>query len=90
VSSPVDVILSQTTVVQPDLVFVDSAKREIVTERDAKHGVPHYWMVEPGLHMIEAFGLRGDTYQLEARLANEPAALPPFPDFRLDPAALWS
>jgi Uma2 family endonuclease len=37
--SPIDVILSRITVVQPDLVYVETARIEIVTER-AIEGVP--------------------------------------------------
>ncbi len=37
--SPVDVILSTTTVVQPDLVYIDAARRSVATER-AVEGPP--------------------------------------------------
>lgn len=37
--APTDVYLSDTNVVQPDLVFVSAARAEIITERDV-HGPP--------------------------------------------------
>lgn len=117
--APLDVILSDTTVVQPDILFVEGrfASRvkehgiegaptlaiEVLspsTERTdrrrkldlyARHGVPYYWIVDPVARVIEAYTLGDSGYRLSARLAgDQPAALPPFGDLPLDPAALWA
>jgi Uma2 family endonuclease len=117
--APTDCILSDTTIVQPDIVFVDTLHASRVTERAiegvptlvvevlspsteridrghklglyARHGIGHYWIVDPAAQSIDAYVLEGDTYRLAARLAGQqPVALPPFQDLPLDPAALWA
>jgi Uma2 family endonuclease len=117
--APLDVILSDTTVVQPDILFVEGRFSSRVKERGiegaptlaievlspstestdrrrqldlyARHGVPYYWIVDPVARVIEAYTLGDSGYRLAARLAgDQPAALPPFGDLLLDPAALWT
>jgi hypothetical protein len=39
-AAPTDLILAPTTVVQPDLIFVDNNRRHIITER-ATEGPPN-------------------------------------------------
>ncbi|PYM58433.1 MAG: Uma2 family endonuclease [Candidatus Rokuibacteriota bacterium] len=116
--SPIDCILSDTSVVQPDLVFVETARSTAVSQRGiegaptlavevlspstlavdrnvkgqlyARHGIPHYWIVDPEARTVEAFELAGGGYRLAATYGGAGAgSLPPFPDLRLDPAALW-
>lgn len=116
--APVDCILDDTTVVQPDLVFVarhrlaalsargiegapslvvevlspGTAKvdRGVKAQLYARHGVPHYWIVDPEARVIEAHALHGGAYEPAGRLDGaRPTALPPFPDLALDPATLW-
>lgn len=116
--SPIDVILSEVTVVVPDLVYLDAGRLERVSDRGiegsptlaievlspttasadrgvkqrlcARYGVPHYWIVDLDARVIETYHLAGKTYEPGPRLdGTAPAALPPFPDLLLDPAAVW-
>ena len=116
--SPIDVILSDGSVVQPDLVYLEASRLTQVSDRGiegapslvvevlspstrpsdravkgqlyARYGVPHYWIADPDARTIQAFVLEGDGYRPAATLGGEvPGALPPFPDLRLDPAAVW-
>ena len=116
--SPIDCMLSDTTVVQPDIVYVASGRLPAISRRGiegpptlavevlspstvqidrgvksqlyARHGVPHYWIVDPEARSIEAYRLAESAYELSARLEEtRPLALAPFPDLALDPASLW-
>ena len=116
--SPIDVILAEVTVVEPDLIYLDagrlarvsdrgiegpptlaievlspttaSADRGVKQQLSARYGVPHYWIVDPDARVIETYHLAGTTYEPAPRLdGTAPAALPPFPDLLLDPAAVW-
>jgi len=116
--APIDCILSDTPVIQPDLVYLESARLPAVSARGiegpptlvieilspstaqidrgakfqlyARHGVPHYWIVDLEARSIEAYSLTGGAYQLTARVSGaEPVSLPPFPDLELVPASLW-
>jgi Uma2 family endonuclease len=116
--SPIDVILADVTVVEPDLIYLDAGWMERVSDRgiegaptlaievlspstasadrgvkrqlSAKYGVPHYWIVDPEGRGIETYRLTGQAYEAGPRLeGTTPAALPPFPDLLLDPAAVW-
>jgi Uma2 family endonuclease len=50
----------------------------------AKHGVPHYWIVDPDLNRIETFALNDDVYAL-TRTFNAPETMTPegFPELVL-------
>ncbi|MBI4610415.1 MAG: Uma2 family endonuclease [Candidatus Rokubacteria bacterium] len=116
--APIDCILSDTTVTQPDIVYLESARLSAISARGiegpptlvieilspstaqidrgakfqlyARHGVPHYWIVDLEARSIEAYSLSGGAYQLTARVSgSEPVSLPPFPDLELVPASLW-
>ena len=56
----------------------------------AEHGVPYYWIVDPESRSVEAYILTGAAYALAGHVTSEPAALPPFSDLMVDPAAIWS
>jgi Uma2 family endonuclease len=114
--SPIDLILSDTTIVQPDLVYLRHDQGAAVTDRGIetppalvieilspgtapidrgvklqlyeRHGIPHYWIVDPEGRRIEAYELAGGVYRLAAALGGAAPALVPFPDFPLDPAAI--
>ena len=116
--SPIDCMLSDTTVVQPDIVYVTSGSLAAISRRGiegpptlvvevlspstvqidrgvksqlyARHGVPHYWIVDPEARSIEAYRLAEGAYELSARWEEtHPVALAPFSDLALDPASLW-
>lgn len=88
-NSPVDLVLSEHSIVQPDLVFIEDATQlknpkyidivpklivEILSPSSRrtdtirklnlylKHGVLHYWIVEPEEGIIEAYKLENDKY----------------------------
>jgi Uma2 family endonuclease len=57
----------------------------------AKHGVPHYWMVDPKGRTFEAYALRGGEYQLlGTKRGNEIARFEPFADLEIPLARLWA
>lgn len=116
--APTDCILSDVTVVQPDVFYIAADRLTIISERGiegaptlvvevlspstahldrgrkmklyAEHGVPYYWIVDPESRSIEAYALAGAEYARAGRVTSEPAALPPFSNRTIDPAALWS
>jgi len=54
----------------------------------AKHGIPHYWIVDPDDQRVECFTLEGNTYRLAAACTGaETFAHPDFPGLSL--AGLW-
>jgi Uma2 family endonuclease len=116
--APLTVILAHTTVVEPDLVYVDVGHAVRVTHRGvegpptllvevlspgtaavdrgpkfqlyARHGVPHYWIVDTDARAIEAYEAVDGAYRLVARASGgAPVALPPFGDFGFVPDDLW-
>ena len=115
--SPLDCILSETTVVQPDLIFLDSARSSLTTARGiegpptlaveivsrstaqvdrgaklqlyARHGIAHYWIVDPAMPSIEAYTLTEGVFQMAARLGGtDRGPLPPFPSLTIAVPAL--
>lgn len=111
--APIDVILSRTTVVQPDLVFASEARREIISkrgvegppdlvveilsestaERDrgakqqlyARHGVSHYWIVDPAGRSLSEHLLEGRAYRLHGTYtAPSVVTTALFPELRID------
>lgn len=116
--SPVDCILSDTTVVEPDVVYLAADRSALASTRGiegpptlavevlspgtrsidrgiklqiyARHGVPHYWIVDVEGRAIEAYVLDQGAYRMAAHLAGtERGALPPFADLVVDTASLW-
>jgi Uma2 family endonuclease len=116
--APTDCILSNVTVVQPDVLYIANDRLSIISERGiegaptlvievlspstarldrerkmtlyADHGVPHYWIVDPGTRSVEAYVLTGAAYALAGCVMGEPGPLPPFSDLAIDPASIWS
>ena len=117
--APVDLILEPTSVLQPDFLFVSSARQHIITEKAvegapdlvieilspstsridhttkahiyAKHGVPHYWLVDPDQQNVEAYELVGDRYKLALKAENDEVFNPSlFPGLSIPLADLWS
>jgi len=116
--SPIDCILSDITIVQPDIVYLDAGRLSAISARGiegpptlvieilspstaqidrgakfqlyARHGVPHYWIVDLEARSIETYTLTEGAYQLTARVGGTGlVSLPPFPDLELVPASLW-
>ena len=116
--SPVDCILSDTTVVQPDLVYLESERLSLASTRGiegpptlaveivsrstaqvdrgaklqlyARHGISHYWIVDPEAQSIDAYALTGGVFQAAVRLAGaDRGSLPPFPGSTIAVATLW-
>lgn len=116
--APLDVILVDTTVLQPDLVYLNperlsagsrrgvegpptlvveilsptTAATDRTTKRGlyARYGVPHFWLVDPEVRVIESHVLRGGEYALAVRASGTPPVdLPPFTDLGLVPSSLW-
>lgn len=63
-----------------------STKRQLY----ARHGVPHYWIVDPAGRTIEAHALAGQSYGPPARFdSHHLVDLPPFVGLTLGPDVLW-
>ncbi len=117
--SPFDVILDDTSVVQPDIVYVAIDRLAIVSERGvdgapslavevvspstrqrdreakrelyARHGVPHFWIVDPEARSIEAYVLRSSAYVVQAQAFGQDVfRAEPFPDLPISAAPLWT
>jgi Uma2 family endonuclease len=56
----------------------------------ARHGVPHYWIVDLDRRVLESYVLRGSDYQSAVRASGSaPVDVPPFVDLGLVPDSLW-
>ena len=117
--SPFDVILDDTSIVQPDIVYIAGARLSIVAERGvegapslavevispstrqrdrnaklqlyARHGVPHFWIIDPETRSIDAYVLRSGAYVLEAHAAgDDPLRAEPFPDLAIPTPTFWA
>jgi Uma2 family endonuclease len=117
--APLDVLLSEFNVLQPDILFLHhskippaSAKNlqvvpdlvvEILSptsiEQDrihkrriyARHGVPHYWIVDPDGRIFEVYELAGSEYRLAGSLAGDATATSSlFPGLAIPLARLWA
>lgn len=112
--APLDVVLEDRTVVQPDVMFVSNERMGILRKPHvagapdlcveilspgtarldrvrklglyARHGVPHYWIVDLEARTIEEYVLAGEAYRVRSVAAAiddfAPVALPGFA-FRL-------
>jgi Uma2 family endonuclease len=116
--APVDCILSETTVVQPDLVYLESGRSALVSARGiegpptlaveivspstaqvdrgaklqlyGRHGIGHYWIVDPEQRSIEAYAAVDGGFRVIARLTgSDRGSLPPFSSLPIA-AAVWS
>ncbi len=74
-SAPVDVILTDRSIVQPDIVFVDRSRLGVL---------------DPEARAVEAYALAPRGYTLAQRASGDaPVSPPPFEGLALVPAALW-
>jgi Uma2 family endonuclease len=117
--APTDVILSEPTVVQPDILYVAADRMRLVSARGiegsptlvieiispstvqidrhtklqlyARHGVPHYWIVDPDQRSIEAYRLVPEGYEPGARArGDETWSTEPFADLAVPLALIWA
>ncbi len=73
--APVDVILTDRSIVQPDIVFVDRSRLGVL---------------DPEARAVEAYALAPRGYTLAQRASGDaPVSPPPFEGLALVPAALW-
>ncbi len=118
-AAPMDVVLSETNIVQPDVLFLraerlppsDAANIRVapdlvvevispstVTEdREykkavyARHGVAHYWIVDPDARTLEMYSLAGASYALAAEYAGDATATSSlFPGLAIPLTQLWA
>jgi Uma2 family endonuclease len=116
--APLDVLLSNITVVQPDVLFVSTVRLALVEEPFvrgapdlvvevisptsgradrgvkqqlyARHGVAHYWLIDPEQRQATAFRLAEGAYeQVASAGGRERFSAPPFADLAIDLAELW-
>jgi Uma2 family endonuclease len=80
----------------PDLVVEilspDSARRDRVDKAQlyARHGVSHYWLVDPDAKTFEAFELDEGRYYLKANLTGDAIFTPSmFPGLTISLRSLW-
>jgi Uma2 family endonuclease len=117
--APCDVVFTDTTVVQPDLIFVSNGRRGVVERsrivgapdlvaeilspstatRDRslklqsyeRHGVAHYWLLDPERGELEEYVLAEGKYRLVSKLAG-PVPFQPrvFAGLTLDLGQVWA
>lgn len=80
----------------PDLIMEilssGTARRDRVEKAQlyARHGVRHYWLVDPEARAIEAFELSEGQYRRTAHLAGEATFVPSlFPGLAIPLSSLW-
>ena len=117
-SAPTDVILSDTSIVQPDILFIARDRRDVISARGiegaptlaveivsphsraidrqrkldlyARHGVPHYWIVDPETRTVESYVLVAGRYSVDARAAGaQTFRSEPLPDLEVNLPTLW-
>ncbi len=68
--SPVDVVLSEILILQPDIFFISEEKkgfkRDVEDKRKlyAQHDIKEYWLVFPEEKVIEVLSLQGKEYEV--------------------------
>ncbi len=117
--APLDVVLTETNVVQPDILFLRIGRvpprgarnvtvapdlvvevvspasveqdREIKMQVYARHGVPHYWILDPDARTLEMYVLPGGGYGPAAQSSGDGTATTAlFPGLNLPLAGLWA
>jgi Uma2 family endonuclease len=65
--------------------------RQTKAQLYAKHGVPHYWLIDPDLQSVEAYELADDQYNPVVKAQNAELFNPTlFPGLAIALADLWS
>ncbi len=118
-TAPMDVVLSETNVVQPDILFLRADRLPPITAKNipvapdlivevlspssleqdredkktvyARHGVAHYWLVDPDARTLEMHALSGAAYGPPTRFSGDATATTAlFPGLSLALAGLWA
>lgn len=64
--------------------------RQTKAQLYAKHGVPHYWLIDPDQQTLEAYELAGDQYNLVVKAQNAEVFTPSLsPGLSIQLADLW-
>ena len=116
--APIDVVLDEHNIVQPDILFISTPRLHIIGEKNiqgmpdliveilspstqrrdrvlklktyARHGLAHYWILDPEQETLEAFELEGSTYRLVEALSGKASFEPSlFPGLTIDLAEIW-
>lgn len=117
--APLDVLLSEFTILQPDILFLRHSKIPAATAKNlqvapdltveilsptsieqdrihkkriyARHGVSHYWIVDPETRTFEAYELAGADYRLAGSFSGDATATTSlFPELVIPLAQLWA
>lgn len=117
--APLDVVLTETNVLQPDILFLRAGRvpprgaknvsvppdlivevvspssaeqdRELKMQVYARHGVPHYWIVDSDARTLEIYALAGDAYAAAGMFSGDATATTPlFPGLAIPLARLWA
>src|SRR6266550_3293625 len=84
--APIDVLLADTSIVQPDLVFIDAARASIVSRR----GIRHYWVLDPDARTLEIYEADGAQYRsVERHEGHATVRTAVFPDLEIDLGRVW-
>jgi len=118
-TAPMDVLLSETNIVQPDILFLRTERLPPITAKNitvapdliveaispssieqdredkrrvyARHGVAHYWIVDPDRRSLELYELAGPEYRLAGTFADEATATSSlFPGLTVPLQHLWA
>jgi Uma2 family endonuclease len=75
-----------------EVVSPDSDRRDRIVKPGlyARHGVPHYWIVDPVARTLETYEAEGEGYRRVAiHEATAMVRAPLFPDLEIDLARVW-
>ena len=117
--APLDVVLTETNILQPDILFLRAGRvppkasknitvapdlvvevvspasmeqdREITMQVYARHGVAHYWIVDPDARTFEIYALSGTTYEKVVAFSGDATATTSlFPGLAIPLARFWA
>ncbi len=66
------------------------ADRQVKRQLYARHGVPHYWLLDPDRREFVAYALESGAYrQVVTARENATVSAPPLPDLVISLAEVW-
>ena len=113
--TPMDVVLSDDTILQPDLLYIARSRRAIVKERVegppdivveilspatakrdrlakqelyARHGVPEFWIVDPGKRTFEFMLNQEGDFAIQT-MSSDSYQSPLLPKVRIELTQFW-